>query len=230
MFRTLIYPSSGVLSSAHVAGWNTTQVVLQPATRALLKTQLHQICNTQRTENKTTDVVIQQHSRKLLVVDILMLETCWAHKKWNKIASDFKLVFYSSTITMMHGPINIRFFRSILPLLEHCWILHNWCKSTVIKTPLSCCLLCSDSSHSLYLLNLEILLCRHHPLKLRKTELTINESIQIVVCTCKPAPTYNVEARTKRRTYARALIRGQVRLEGRWGLPVCTPMLVYRSM
>jgi len=26
----------------------------------------------------------------------------------NKIASDMKLVFYSSTITMMHGPINIR--------------------------------------------------------------------------------------------------------------------------
>jgi len=32
-----------------------------------------------------------------------------AHKKWNKIASAIKLVFYSSTITMMHGPINVRF-------------------------------------------------------------------------------------------------------------------------
>ena len=36
----------------------------------------HQISNTQRTENKTTDVVIQQHSRKLLMMDILMFETC----------------------------------------------------------------------------------------------------------------------------------------------------------
>ena len=45
---------------------------------------------------------------KLLMMDILMSETCWAHKKWNKIASDIKLVFYTSTITMMHGPINIR--------------------------------------------------------------------------------------------------------------------------
>ena len=45
----------------------------------------------------TTDVVIQQHSRKLLTMDILMSETCWAHKKWNKIASDIKLVFHSST-------------------------------------------------------------------------------------------------------------------------------------
>ena len=71
--------------------------------------QPHQISNTQRTENKTTDVVIQQRSRKLLKMDILMSETCWVHKKWNKIASDIKLVFYSSTITMMHGPINIRF-------------------------------------------------------------------------------------------------------------------------
>ena len=41
--------------------------------------QPHQSSNTQRTENKTTDVVIQQHSRKLLMLDILMSETCWAH-------------------------------------------------------------------------------------------------------------------------------------------------------
>ena len=34
------------------------------------------ISNTQRTENKTTDVVIQQHSRKLVMMDILMSETC----------------------------------------------------------------------------------------------------------------------------------------------------------
>ena len=43
-------------------------------------------------------MVIQQNSRKLLMMDILMSETCWAHKKWNKIASDLKLIFYSSTI------------------------------------------------------------------------------------------------------------------------------------
>ena len=41
------------------------------------------------------------------MMDILMSETCWAHKTWNKIANDIKFVFYSSTITMMHGPINI---------------------------------------------------------------------------------------------------------------------------
>ena len=37
--------------------------------------------------------IIQQNSHKLLMMDILMSETCWAHKKWNKIASDNKLVF-----------------------------------------------------------------------------------------------------------------------------------------
>ena len=66
------------------------------------------ISNTQRTENKMTDVVIQQHSRRLLMMDIFMSETCWAHNNWNKITSDIKLVFHSSTFAMMHGPINIR--------------------------------------------------------------------------------------------------------------------------
>ena len=56
---------------------------------------------THRTKNNTTNVVIQQNSRKLLMMDILMSETCWAHKKWNKIASDIKLVFYSSTSTVI---------------------------------------------------------------------------------------------------------------------------------
>ena len=47
-------------------------------------------------QNKTTDVVTHQHSRKLVKMDILMSETCWAHNKWNKIVSDIKLVFHSS--------------------------------------------------------------------------------------------------------------------------------------
>ena len=81
---------------------------LKPAKRTPPKTSRTKNSNTQRTENKTTDVVIQQHSRKLLKMDILMSETCWAHNKWNKIASDIKLVFHSSTIATMHGPINIK--------------------------------------------------------------------------------------------------------------------------
>ena len=64
-----------------------------------IQTHPHQISNTQRTENKTTDVVIEQHSPKLLMMDILMSESCWVHKKWNKTTSDINLVFYSSTIS-----------------------------------------------------------------------------------------------------------------------------------
>ena len=66
--------------------------------RDTIPTQPHRISNTQRTKNITTNVVIQQHSRKLLMMGILMSETCWAHKKWNKIASNIKLVFHSSTM------------------------------------------------------------------------------------------------------------------------------------
>jgi len=126
MFRTLIYPSSGACDCSielphwlycswfdvcwsfgvvgfHVAGWSTTSACNTDTT----PTQPHRNSNTHRTKNNTTNMVIQQHSHKLLMMDILMSKTCWAHKKWNKIASDIKLVFYSSTITMMHGPINI---------------------------------------------------------------------------------------------------------------------------
>jgi len=51
-------------------------------------------------------VVIQQNSRKLLMMDILMSETCWAHKKLNKIASDIKLVFYSSATRYVRNHLN----------------------------------------------------------------------------------------------------------------------------
>jgi len=38
--------------------------------------QPHRNSNTHRTKNNTTNVVIQQNSRKLLMMDILMSETC----------------------------------------------------------------------------------------------------------------------------------------------------------
>jgi len=60
---------------------------------------------------------IRNVRNKLLMMDISMSETCWAHKKWNKMESGIKLVFYSSNITMMHGPINIRFISSCSRLL-----------------------------------------------------------------------------------------------------------------
>ena len=39
-------------------------------------TQPHRNYNTHRTKNNATNVVIQQNSRKLLMMDILMSETC----------------------------------------------------------------------------------------------------------------------------------------------------------
>ena len=127
MFRTLIYPSSRACDcvdelphrsscSQFVVCWSfwcglyLVVFVLQasgiwwcsfcrlkPAKRTPPNTSRNKNSNTQRTENKTTDVVIQQHSRQLLKMELLMSETCWAHNKWNKIASDIKLVFHSST-------------------------------------------------------------------------------------------------------------------------------------
>jgi len=96
MFRTLIYPSSGACNCAvsvlKASACHTDTSQIQP----------HQISNTQWAENKTTDMVIQQHSCKLLMMDILMSETRWVPKKWNKIASDINLVFYSSIVVMNH--------------------------------------------------------------------------------------------------------------------------------
>ena len=65
------------------------------------QTQPHRISNRHRTKNNTNNVVIQHNSHKLMMMDKLMSETCWAHKKWNKIASDNKLVFYSSKTNIL---------------------------------------------------------------------------------------------------------------------------------
>ena len=51
-------------------------LVLQPAKRTPPNISRNKNSNTQRTENKTTDVVIHEHSRRLLKMDILMSETC----------------------------------------------------------------------------------------------------------------------------------------------------------
>ena len=61
---------------AEASTWNTDTTPNQP----------HRNSNTHRTKNNTTNVAVQQNSRKILMMDILMSETCWTHKKWNKIA------------------------------------------------------------------------------------------------------------------------------------------------
>ena len=139
MFRTLICPSSGACDcfgdlphllscsqfvvcwwlGAAVFGWCSFCRLKHNCKTNTTQNQPHQISSTQRTDNKMTDVVFQQHSRRLLMMDILMSETCWALKKWNKTASDIKLVFHSSTITMMHGPINITYTHCVFLLARY---------------------------------------------------------------------------------------------------------------
>jgi len=136
MFRTLIHLSWGACDSSVVSphwlcvlvsmcvGVSVWLVVVVSVWQAeacntdTTPTQPHRNSNIHRTKKNTTNVIIQQNSRKLLMMDILMSETCWAHKKWNKEASDIKLVFYSSTITMMHGRINIRFTRTLIDAIN----------------------------------------------------------------------------------------------------------------
>jgi len=104
MFRKFIYPSSGACDySVELPHWSYccgifVVSVLQASACNTDTTpnQPHRNSNTYRTKNNTTNVVIQQNSRKFLVMDILMSEICWAHKKWNKIESGIELVFYSS--------------------------------------------------------------------------------------------------------------------------------------
>ena len=61
-------------------------------------------------------------------MDILMSETCWAHNKWNKTASDITLVFHSSTIAMMHGPINTSFFQFARVRFHVAFLCISWAK------------------------------------------------------------------------------------------------------
>jgi len=85
-----------IIRSLRLFCWITTVVVLflaEACNTDTTPTQPHRNSNTHRTKKNTTNVVIQQNSRKLLIMDILMSETCWAHKKWNKIASDISWSF-----------------------------------------------------------------------------------------------------------------------------------------
>ena len=53
------------------------------------------------------------------MMDILMSETCWAHKKWNKITSDIKLVFHSSTwFLILHFVVLVRYCKPVLSCLS----------------------------------------------------------------------------------------------------------------
>jgi hypothetical protein len=63
--------------------WAVSVLMAEACNTDTTQTQPHQISNTQQTENKMPNVVIQQHSRKLLMMDILIFEIRWA--QWHQV-------------------------------------------------------------------------------------------------------------------------------------------------
>ena len=76
MFRTLIYPSSGACDCVDVLPHRSSCSQFVVCWRFCCSWYL---------------VVF------VLQAEAQMSETCWAHKKWNQIASYIKLIFHSST-------------------------------------------------------------------------------------------------------------------------------------
>jgi len=89
------WPSSGIQYMIFRYGWVGVVSMLQALACNMdtTLTQPHRISNTHWTKNNKTNVVIQQNSRKLLMMDILMSETCWAHKNWNYFTSYVQNMF-----------------------------------------------------------------------------------------------------------------------------------------
>ena len=67
-----------------VEEWKTSLMSVAILFHFLCAQHVSDRCGNSTTQSQTPDV------------DILMSETCWTHKKWNKIATDTKLVFHSS--------------------------------------------------------------------------------------------------------------------------------------
>ena len=95
MFQALICPSSGVCK----------YVVELPI--SLISFLV--CCVLTKPRTKSANVVVQQHSRKLVNMGVLMPETCWISKKKNKNSKWHLVGFLFFSYHKMHGPINIRF-------------------------------------------------------------------------------------------------------------------------
>ena len=131
MFRTLIYPSSGAcdysveLPHWSYCSWLQAVSVLQASAcnTDTTPTQPHRNSKTHRTKNNTTNVVIQQNSRKPLMMDILMSETCWAHKKWNKeqVTSSWSFILQIFEMDIWHY---LHILKNLL-LVHKCQPIHE---------------------------------------------------------------------------------------------------------
>ena len=119
MFRALLCPSSGARD--YNVDYHVGLFVLgffQPAACSLQPRHYSNLTapNLQTTANQErNDQRGNQHySRELLMMAIVVPKTCWAYKKHNKIKSGIYLGSYSSVITMMHGPANVKFRRALV--------------------------------------------------------------------------------------------------------------------
>jgi len=129
--------------------------------------------NPQSLQNNTTNVIIQQNSHKLLMMDILMSETCWAHKKWNKIASDIKLVFFPSNIYVkLSLPLSVSCTgagRKVLPPLKLKMkgkryfneITKEICLHQLFSKLHMSCILCSITLRTASLFRSKLIMCCH---------------------------------------------------------------------
>jgi hypothetical protein len=155
MFRMLVHPYSGAcdlfVELFHGLYWSGTMCVgvtlwfgwggVVPLRRlkhcfSLHKDttppQPHQISNTQRTKNETTNVVIHQHSRKLLMMDILMSETCWACNTDTTQTQPHQISNTQRTKNIMTSVVIHQHSGKLLMMTilmsERCWVHKKWNK------------------------------------------------------------------------------------------------------
>jgi len=89
-------------------GWTTLLSVVQPALGYhITNSQSRYITPTRLKSAHYSLYNNAPSSRKLLKMDVLTSETCWA-VNWHNKASVIKLIYLYSNIKMMHGPIRIR--------------------------------------------------------------------------------------------------------------------------
>ena len=115
MFRALLCPSSGARDYNVDYQIGRFVLGLQPGHYSSLTAPNLQPTANQERNNQCGN---QHYSRELLMMGIVVPETCWTCKMHNKTMSDIYLAFHSSVITMMHGRTNFKYCALCLILRE----------------------------------------------------------------------------------------------------------------
>jgi len=113
-------------------GWTTTIVRLNHYCGGSAYTRIPHHQQTIPLHNTNTPQVSLHNnapsSRKLLKMDVLTSERCWA-VNWHNKTSVIKLVYLYSNIKMVHGPVRIRSFLKPLVYLVAVFQLRVWITS-----------------------------------------------------------------------------------------------------